>query len=104
MCTYLIIFLILLTPFMGLKKEDKQLSTSDRISEKIDGNNSSNDKRKGTVKMLQKKAHVNDKDLDDPAVERDVGILIKKYLRGDALFDILANIPFLVYTIVYGIP
>ena len=52
MCTYLIIFLILLTPFMGLKKEDKQLSTSDRISEKIDGNNSSNDKRKGTVKML----------------------------------------------------
>lgn len=47
---------------------------------------------------------MNEKNLDDSAVERDVGVLFKKYLRGDALFDCLANIPFLVYTIVYGIP
>ena len=52
MCTYFIILLILLTPFLGLKKEDKQLSTTDRISEKIEENININEKRKGTVKML----------------------------------------------------
>lgn len=54
--------------------------------------------------MLKSKATRNEKDLDDPAVERDCVVLIMKYLKGDALKDILANIPFIVYTIVYGIP
>ena len=54
--------------------------------------------------MLKSKANLKKKALDDPAVERDVVVLLKKYLRGDALIDCLANIPFVVYTFVYGIP
>ena len=54
--------------------------------------------------MLKSKAKGKESNLDDPAVERDVAVLIKKYLKGDALKDFLANIPYIVYIIVYGIP
>lgn len=54
--------------------------------------------------MLTSKANQNKKGLDDPAVERDVVVILKKYLKGDCLKDVVANIPFIVYTIVYGIP
>ena len=61
-------------------------------------------KRKGNVQMLKSKANKNEKDIDDPAVERDFVVLIKKYLKGDALKDFLANVPFIAYIIAYGIP
>ena len=61
-------------------------------------------KRKGNVQMLKSKANKNEKDIDDPAVERDFVVLIKKYLKGDAKTDFLANVPFIAYTIAYGFP
>ena len=67
---------------MGLKKEERQLTTNDKISEKPEENNKNINqrKRKGTVKMLTSKAKGKESDLDDPAVERDVVVLLKKYL------------------------
>ena len=81
------------------------MNTNDKISEKSDENNINiNQQRKGTAKMLKSKANGKESNLDDPAVERDVAVLVKKYLKGDALKDILANIPYIVYFIVYGYP
>ena len=40
--------------------------------------------------------------LDDPVLERDICVLTKKYLKGDAILDICANIPGLVYLIYLG--
>ena len=37
-------------------------------------------------------------------VERDNTVLIKTYLKEDGLFDFLANIPYIIYAIVNGIP
>ena len=37
-------------------------------------------------------------------VERDYTVLMKEYLKEDGLFDFIANIPFITYAIVNGIP
>ena len=37
-------------------------------------------------------------------IERDYIVLIKEYLKGDGLFDFIANIPYIIYAIVNGIP
>ena len=42
------------------------------------------------------------KSLDDPTLERDICKLTKSYLKGDAILDILANIPHLVYIYYLG--
>lgn len=43
-------------------------------------------------------------ELSDPDLERDFGFLLKNYFKGDAIFDILANVPMLVYKIYLGMP
>ena len=40
--------------------------------------------------------------LDDPVLERDICLLTKRYLKGDAILDISANIPGLIYIIYLG--
>ena len=42
--------------------------------------------------------------MKDPLLERDICKIIKQYLIRDAFFDITANVPILVYTIIYGMP
>lgn len=37
------------------------------------------------------------KGLKDPQLQRDIWFLTKRYLKGDAILDFLANIPGLVY-------
>ena len=37
-------------------------------------------------------------------VERDYVVLIKEYLKGDGYFDLLANVPYIFYAILNGIP
>ena len=40
--------------------------------------------------------------IDDPVLERNFCKLLTNYLKGDAIIDILANIPGVVYTIILG--
>ena len=37
-------------------------------------------------------------------IERDYVVLIKEYLKEDGLEDFIANVPFIIYAIVNGIP
>ena len=38
--------------------------------------------------------------INDPILERDITILAKKYLKGEALVDLLANVPIFVFNLV----
>lgn len=58
--------------------------------------------RRGNANMLKKK--VDQTGLNDPLWERDFVFLLKNYLTGEAIFDILANVPMLVYKISIGMP
>ena len=40
--------------------------------------------------------------LDDPKWERDITVIFCKYLKSSAIWDILANVPVMIYYFQYG--
>ena len=42
--------------------------------------------------------------LDDPKFERDISVICCKYMKNDAVADLLANIPITIYFVTYGYP
>ena len=82
-------------PFTGTKRDDNEINLDKDI-------------KKGKTKSKSKKPpqrlnySVKSQGLDDPVLQRDICILTKQYLKGDAILDIIANIPGLVYTIMLG--
>ena len=61
-------------------------------------------KRKSNVKLIESAENKDMKGLHDPNVERDIVDLMKNYLKGDCWKDFLANIPFLLYLFIEGVP
>lgn len=115
-CTFAILIDILLIPIMGSKKEDDNEGVDDEEpaeqTDEIDANDKSKKavllrkkkKRKSNVKLIES-AEIKDlKGLNDPYVERDIVDLMKNYIQGDCWKDLLANIPFLLYWFIEGIP
>ena len=39
----------------------------------------------------------NDNSIDDPVLQRDIGYLFKSYLKRDAIWDMTANFPIIIY-------
>lgn len=70
-------------------RESKREKTKKRVKKRLQFNQASKDGSNG---------------LDDPVYERDVCVLFVKYLRGDFLFDSLANLPIFIYEALYGFP
>lgn len=113
-CTILIMLEIFLRPIMGRKKEDYNLNQDDddieeeeedakNVSKKM--KTSGKDKKKANKKkfdfQLEKQP---EKGINDPDVERDVSVLFVKYLKEDSWLDLPANIPFLLFIIISGLP
>ena len=61
-------------------------------------------KRKSNLKLIENAGNKELKGLHDPNVERDIVVLMKNYLKGDCWKDFIANIPFLLYLFIEGIP
>ena len=57
--------------------------------------------KKGSIKN---KKNVDEKGLDDPVLERDIAILLKRYLKTEFIFDAIANLPVFIYDIMNGFP
>lgn len=100
--TFVIFLDMILEIFTGIPREDSQIiaqpePTDDDKSAKT-GNSGKQDKekRKGNVKSLLQKVG-NDNSIDDPALNRDIGFLFKSYLRRDAIWDMAANFPVIIY-------
>ena len=61
-------------------------------------------KRKSNVKLIEAAENKDTNGLHDPNVERDIVDLMMNYLKGDCWKDFLANIPFLLYLFIEGVP
>ena len=90
---------MILEIFTGIPRED---STIIAQSEPEDNDKSAQtskqdkEKRKGNVKsLLQKVGNVSS--IDDPTLNRDIGFLFKTYMRRDAIWDMAANFPVIIY-------
>lgn len=91
---------MIIIPLTGAPHDDGGLI----VDEEEERNKDTNSTRKGNVKMLIQKRTSEIKGLDDPRLNRDIVILLKKYFYKDAFIDILANIPILLYTAFWGFP
>ena len=60
-------------------------------------------KRRGNAEALKKQTAGVSKSIDDPSLQRDIGILLLKYLKNNAFFDIAANVPILYYITKFSI-
>ena len=111
--TYMIILDMLIVPFTGVEKDDNTILLEERAEAKKDKkSNSKVGKADGKLKRTLSGAIRKPKRLpeqksgstgiDDPVLERDFIVLLKNYLKGDAIIDISANIPGLVYTFTLG--
>ena len=85
--TYMIILDILLVPVTGKPKDDNQLPDSKELRKEL------KKAQRSGVGRIRTNNLKNQKSLNDPTLERDICVLTKSYLKGDAILDILANIP-----------
>ena len=85
----------------------------DEIEEEEEAAKNGNKKKKtgGKDKKKAKKKVFNfqiekqpEKGINDPDVERDVSVLFVKYLKEDLWLDIPANVPFLLFIMINGLP
>ena len=63
-----------------------------------------NNKKQGNKQILDFNIEKNEKGINDPEVERDVGFLFLKYIKEDLWLDFPANIPFLLFIMINGLP
>lgn len=105
--TYILILDILLVPFTGVAKDDNEIS--------IEGKKNKKKKKQDLLQQVQQQSQANVlqrkgkmrrqtqvKDsvgMDDSVLERDIWTLTKKYFKGDAILDLAANLPGMVYII-----
>ena len=80
---------MLLVPFTGVLKDDNTIILKGKGGKRMAQNYQSPFTKRGTLGI----------DVDDPVLERDIYILLLKYIKSGVIFDIVANIPALFYTI-----
>ena len=88
--TFFLTFDILLNFFTAVKKEDEPLPVDD-FNQKVDT------KKRARMNLLQSEISRRDKGLEDPKWERNIAVICCKYLGSEAIPDMLANVPILVY-------
>ena len=56
------------------------------------------------LKTIIARANKGSSGLDDPLLERDICKIVRAYFLRDAVFDIAANVPILIYVLIHGNP
>ena len=93
--TFTLLVDILLRFFTAVKKEDEVIPVDDF---------NQNENRKRARMMLVRLESTSIDGLDDPKWERDISVICCKYIKNDAIADLLANIPITMYFVLTGFP
>ena len=94
--TFTLLADILLRFFTAVKKEDEVIPVDD-FNKRVDK------KKRARMSLMQLKTTPIE-GLDDPKWERDISFICCKYMKNDAIADLLANIPITIYFISNGFP
>jgi len=98
---------MMLTLVTGLHKEDSRIPRIKKLKdEPIDLKGDRTEKfrrrkkeRVGNTQLMRSRSSEGTTGLMDPEIERDILLIIKKYFKREAVFDILANFPIMFYHI-----
>ena len=87
-------------------KEDEEIEETeeDAKAENKKMKTSGKEKKQKSKKIFDFQIEQDDKGINDPDVERNVGLLLLNYLKEDSWLDFPANIPFLLFIMINGIP
>lgn len=104
------VFLIngFVTIFTGVKREDHVIEDLDEYSrlgkQEKKEKEIENDLRRKKLDALKSQIAGNLGNIDDPTLHRDCCYLLGNYFKRDGIFDLLANLPLLLYTaiMIYG--
>lgn len=100
--TIVFIIDILLVPFTGVYKDETEMQEEKDKKKKEKDLNEKPLMRRGRMRKTQNLEKDQGRGIDDPVLERDICNLLKRYFKGDAIIDILANVPGCIYVYVLG--